>query len=366
MVKSVESTNEIKTVYNLSVADDESYVADGFIVHNCTLWSILQSVREVKAEGIGWELFKNYHIAVDKFNPHYFLYENNKSAADEIKEQIASLLRVDDGTPFSPTTLNRFTYIDSALVSAQRRERFYVTGGMGDIAMPNPRNILLADIIGDDFNPTASAATPFVVGKLRELENIYGYIPKMFNAYNPRRFVDKAPTLTTGSTATSSCSVVMFAKVAKESKVSFRIESGYATIKCERYRVRLEDGVYILRGLSLAEYRRLQTIPSWVKMPCSESQSRKMLGNGWTIEVIKHLLSHIPEIKNKEDVEFEVLSMYDGMSCLQIALKELGCKVSRYVSYEIDKYAIQTTQENFPNTEQRGDAFAVRKDDWSY
>lgn len=91
-----------------------------------------------------------------------------------------------------------------------------------------------------------------------------------------------------------------------------------------------------------------------------------MLGNGWTIEVIKHLLSHIPEIKNGEDVEVEVLSMYDGMSCGRIALEELGCKVSKYLSYEIDKWAIQTTQTNFPDTIQRGNAFEVRQIKWRF
>lgn len=47
------------------------------------------------------------------------------------------------------------------------------------------------------------------------------------------------------------------------------------------------------------------------------------------------------------------------MSCGQIAFKQLGIKVDRYISYEIDKYAIQVTQHNFPNTEQRGDVFAA-------
>lgn len=52
-----------------------------------------------------------------------------------------------------------------------------------------------------------------------------------------------------------------------------------------------------------------------------------------------------------------VLSLFDGMSCGQIALKQLGIQVDRYVSYEIDKYAIRTTMHNFPNTEQCGDVF---------
>lgn len=57
----------------------------------CTHWSIAQSKnRETSAEGIGWELFRNYLIAKEKFKPDFFLYENNKSAAQAIKDQIAA------------------------------------------------------------------------------------------------------------------------------------------------------------------------------------------------------------------------------------------------------------------------------------
>ena len=51
----------------------------------------------------------------------------------------------------------------------------------------------------------------------------------------------------------------------------------------------------------------------------------------------------------------KVLSLFDGMSCGQIALKQLGIKVDTYYSSEIDKYAMQITQKNFPDTIQVGD-----------
>ena len=50
-----------------------------------------------------------------------------------------------------------------------------------------------------------------------------------------------------------------------------------------------------------------------------------------------------------------VLSLFDGMSCGQIALRELGAKVEIYYASEVDKFAIQQTQYNFPNTVQLGD-----------
>ena len=52
---------------------------------------------------------------------------------------------------------------------------------------------------------------------------------------------------------------------------------------------------YMLRRLTPTECARLQTIPDWYKWGCSDSQAYKMLGNGWTVEVIKHILSHITQ-----------------------------------------------------------------------
>jgi site-specific DNA-cytosine methylase len=50
-----------------------------------------------------------------------------------------------------------------------------------------------------------------------------------------------------------------------------------------------------------------------------------------------------------------VLSLFDGMSCGQIALNRLGVKIARYYASEIDKYAIAVTQHNYPDTIQLGD-----------
>lgn len=50
-----------------------------------------------------------------------------------------------------------------------------------------------------------------------------------------------------------------------------------------------------IRRLTPTECARLQTIPEWYKWKCSNAQQYKMLGNGWTVEVIKHILSFLPE-----------------------------------------------------------------------
>lgn len=50
-----------------------------------------------------------------------------------------------------------------------------------------------------------------------------------------------------------------------------------------------------------------------------------------------------------------VLSLFDGISCGQVALQRAGIKYDNYYASEIDKYAIEITQKNFPNTIQLGD-----------
>jgi len=54
-----------------------------------------------------------------------------------------------------------------------------------------------------------------------------------------------------------------------------------------------------------------------------------------------------------------VLSLFDGMSCGQIALKKLGVKYDNYFASEIDKYAIKVTKDNFPNTIHIGDVTKI-------
>jgi len=62
---------------------------------------------------------------------------------------------------------------------------------------------------------------------------------------------------------------------------------------------------------------------------------------------------------------FTVLSLFDGMSCGQMALKRAGFNITKYYACEIDKYAIQVTQKNFPNTIQLGDVTKVSAKDLS-
>lgn len=57
-----------------------------------------------------------------------------------------------------------------------------------------------------------------------------------------------------------------------------------------------------------------------------------------------------------------VLSLCDGMSCGQIALKKRGIKIDKYYASEVEKNAIKVTQDNFPDTIQLGDVISLSKD----
>lgn len=462
----------------------------------CTHWSIAQTKnRETEASGIGWELFLNYRIARDKYQPDYFLYENNKSMSPAIRAQITAELGVE------PVLIN------SALVSAQNRQRLYWAGKRNPdgtyrqvpVELPEDRGILLRDILETGFplrekgyalqtghGTTAedaiarrqrnAVAEPVAIKPLTEKEMEYmvretkdgrnhfgfdyfhdatkdksacvtanthkgvpynvlaepvrigtiendarnqdhdsqqyrvyspdgksvtlcgnggglgaktglyavpisaennkvilkaidslvdrkGYVPEMFNPYNRAEVAGKAPTLSTGSMVTSSCAVLIFETADGKQIPAYQVRDGRITIKGKEYPVKLRDGLYIIRKLTVTECKRLQTVPDTYAFPVSDTQAYKMLGNGWTVDVIAHIMGHFEGL-TAEPVE--VLSMYDGMSCGHIALGKLGAEIASYHATEIDKFAIQTTQANFPDVVQLGDAFQVREDGWTY
>ena len=83
----------------------------------------------------------------------------------------------------------------------------------------------------------------------------------------------------------------------------YEVSNGQITIKGKRYPIKLRDGYYIIRKLTVTECKRLQTVPEWYDFSCvSNSQAYKMLGNGWTCEVIKHL---IESCLNEKETDFD-------------------------------------------------------------
>ena len=91
------------------------YILAGF---PCTKFSIAQKkARETKPySGEGWDLFEKAWEAVQIVKPKFFLFENNKSMAKEVQEEISKIIG------FKPVLIN------SALVSAQTRQRIYWLG----------------------------------------------------------------------------------------------------------------------------------------------------------------------------------------------------------------------------------------------
>ena len=429
----------------------------------CTHWSIAQTRnRETQPEGLGWELFRNYLIARERYGPDFYLYENNKSMAPAIRAQITAELGVE------PILIN------SALVSAQSRQRLYWTNIPG-VELPEDRGLILLDVlesglplhekgytlkanysrasavnaldgghfpapmaiepvnvttdgkaqclratyykdgirnmVGNTVDRKTCVATPIRVGTIESGTGSEGQGHRVYSADGKSKtlcgngggagaktglytvptdcpalrvaeatakgYTDIFPgecvdlTMPNSKTRrgramrekanclTTSCQYYQYCGTLD--RPIYEVRDGQITIKGQQYPIKLMDGYYIIRKLTVRECMRLQTVPEGFVFPVSDTQAYKMLGNGWTVDVIAHILSYCPGITVEP---LEVLSMYDGMSCGHLALDKLGATVLRYYATEIDKYAIKTTQTNFPDTIQLGDAFQVREDKW--
>ncbi len=361
----------------------------------CTFWSIAQkNNRETEPRGMGWELFKNYLIAKEKFAPDFFLYENNKSADEAIKREIRKQFCVWDCPLFCEDTGVRYIEINSALVSAQNRERFYVHN-CGDVEQPEDRGILLRDILesGQGWTEKSYAVTTGdsepvclnskIDGVQPSLQDrIYSpdgkstavtasYMPKIIE---PVRVGDMGAK--TGLYAIPVCygaEAVEFDEDGKPTKARsyadgkiytvYEVREGKITIKGKEYPIKLADGFYIIRKLTVKECCRLQTLPDDYCRAVSNSQAYKGLGNGWTAEVIIHILSHALKDIPRDEKKL-VLSMYDGIGTGRYCLDKMGFTNVEYHAYEIDKYAMQIAMSNYPDIIQHGDAFAVREEGW--
>lgn len=197
---------------------------------------------------------------VQKLNP------NVKYLLENVRMRPSDELRINESLGIRPVVIN------SALVSAQNRVRLYWSnirtkseGIWGelltDIPQPADRGIYIGDILDDEvdekyymrnlsLNNDGNLITP---GRWRSYKDGNG-----FRAMSG----GKAPCL---------------AALARNDG------RGQAVVKID----------CMIRRLTPTECARLQTIPDWYKWRCSDTQAYKMLGNGWTVEVIKHILSHI-------------------------------------------------------------------------
>lgn len=294
----------------------------------CTHWSIAQSKnRETKAEGIGWELFLNYVIAKEKFKPDFFLYENNWSASKEIKKQIQHELG------------QELMRINSSLVSAQNRDKFYVFNWQ--CSMPNDKGILLSDVLESGMPvTTTNKGKSFCISATEYKGSIIAQTLR-----RRRRTLIAEP-------------------VNDNRGKRYQVENNFLIDREHLYHTILPDGYYRIRKLTPVECERLQTLPDGYTAAVSDTQRYKGLGNGWTAEVIIHILQgalqNVPR-----DEKIVVLSMYDGIGTGRYCLEKMGFTNVEYHAYEIDKYAIKVAMSNYPDIIQHGDAFQVREDGWS-
>lgn len=143
----------------------------------------------------------------------------------------------------------------------------------------------------------------------------------------------------------------------------YEVRDGLIIIKDKQYPIKLADGFYIIRKLTPIECERLQTLPDNYTAAVSNTQRYKGLGNGWTAEVIIHILNGALKDVSRDE-EIVVLSMYDGIGTGRYCLDKMGFTNVKYYAYEIDKYAKQIAMSNYPDIIQMGDAFDIRQDNW--
>lgn len=368
----------------------------------CTHWSIAKGAnRESKAEGSGWELFLNYVVAKEKFKPDLFLYENNWSASKEIKEQIQEELGC------------KLMRINSNLVSAQNRDRFYVFNW--EVEQPEDRGILLKDILETRSEDLTSknksycltvsygGACPWNTIERSQRTMVAEPIERAITSLPSKYFrriekhkkehteayclryerTEKAKKLRKsyesgeikhgyhefhelhprqdGKTNTLTTVLKDNQIITPYDKPVYEVKNGMITIKDKTYPIKLKDGYYNIRKLTPVECERLQTMPDGYTAAVSNTQRYKGLGNGWTAEVIIHILNGALKDVPKDE-KILVLSMYDGIGTGRYCLDKMGFTNVEYHAYEIDKYAIRVAMDNYPDIIQHGDAFKVRLD----
>ena len=325
----------------------------------CTFWSIAKNNREVDKNGMGWRLFMRFVEAVWQIQPRFFLYENVASMPANIKDYISDELGCE------PILIN------SALVSAQQRKRFYWTN-IKDISQPCDKGILLKDILesgipyhdksycltasygNTDFQSSIDSrkrsmiAEPIALAEKSQTilstlykENALSMVKRQKTGLFVAEAVGagdvgaalrtradengsfkrlevrddgKLNALTTVQTDSVVCSPVRIGQIGKGGQgdriysvhgktVSISANGGGRGAKTGLYKINLPDGDYTVRKLSVIEAERCQTLPDGYTafgtddngntVNISNTQRYKAIGNGWTVDVIAHILSHM-------------------------------------------------------------------------
>lgn len=217
-------------------------------------------------------LFFEYVRILQEVKPRYFLLENVKMKK-EWSNIITEYLGV---TPIE---------INSALVSAQNRTRLYWTN-IPDVTEPEDRKIKLEDIMEDNEWKQPGA----IRGRRLNKGVIVG---RRLNENGHRQDYDKTVPIV-------QCLEVRATNTDKSNCITTVDKDNVLTpLPPGRYPDAFKEKLPF-RYYTTKEYCRLQTLPDDYLNMIPESQARKALGNGWTVDVIAHILSAIPEEGDSE------------------------------------------------------------------
>lgn len=216
----------------------------------------------------------------------------------------------------------------------------------------------IANFVTNGGYPATAVATPIRIGTIESNAKNKSHDSKQYRAYSPD---GKATTLCGqggGVGAKTGLYAVPVGGKGKELPV-YEVRDGLIAIKDKQYPIELADGYYLIRKLTPLECERLQTLPDGYTSGVSDTQRYRALGNGWTAEVIIHILNHA--LKDvPRDKELVVLSLYDGIATGRYCLDKMGFTNVKYYAYEIDPYAQKIAMSNYPDIVQCGDAFQIR------
>jgi DNA (cytosine-5)-methyltransferase 3A len=239
----------------------------------CTYWSIARDGRETDSSGIGFELFMQYVRAVRESEAKYFLYENNFGIHKDIQREISKQLGVE------PIMIN------SALVSAQNRKRLYWTNIPG-VAQPNDLGILLKDVVLDhEYTIGAAMRGRYDEnGKVRQQIEIRkdSKSNALTTVQKDCLLVNRCYQVGTAQEIRGNDSIKRVYSTEGKAPTLTTMQGGHREPK-----IAIDDVEW--RKLTPLECERLQTVPDTYTEGVSNTQRYKMLGNGWTVDVIAHI-----------------------------------------------------------------------------
>ena len=189
--------------------------------------------------------------------------------------------------------------INSALVSAQNRQRYYWTN-VPDVIQPEDKGLLIRDILDDEINSSFYMNKPLILNG-KETGQI-GILDYNDNERQKRVYSDdyKSPSLLARSDSPRIIKIGdLDMKASQQIKRVYSTEGLSPTLDTmqgghRQPKILIENKV---RKLTPLECERLQTLPDNYTDCVSNSQRYKAIGNGWTIDVITHIFKEISNDK---------------------------------------------------------------------